>query len=143
MRLCPVPLLYTQSSPSEVAAVAFASSLPTHASPLCTGACALFALYIHHLTHSGLPTPAERKYAVLDPDFDLLAGADKGVLANPAIEAIRQGEGWRGLPRNQIKTSGFVIHTLQAALWALDTFDTFEKGMMALLTMGADVDTVR
>jgi ADP-ribosyl-[dinitrogen reductase] hydrolase len=143
MRLCPVPLLYTQSTPSEVAAMARASSLPTHASPLCTGACALFALYIYHLVRSDLPTPAERKHAVLDPDFDVLEGADKSVLAHPTIESIRRGGGWRGLPRDQIKTTGFVISTLQAALWALDTFNTFEEGMMALLTMGADVDTVR
>jgi ADP-ribosyl-[dinitrogen reductase] hydrolase len=143
MRLCPIPLLYVNSAPSEVAAVARASSLPTHASTLCTGACALFALYVHHLIHSTLPTPAERKRAVLDPSFDLLAGAnDRNVLANSQIENIRQGKGWRGLTRDEIHTSGFVIHSLQAALWALDTFDTFEEGMMTLLKMGGDVDTV-
>jgi ADP-ribosyl-[dinitrogen reductase] hydrolase len=145
MRLCPVPLIFLHSSPLEVASIARATSLPTHASPLCTGACALFALYIYHLVHSTLPTPAERKQAVFDPNFNLLPNAEggTGLLDNPTIQRIRRGEGWRGVSRDEIRTSGFVIHTLEAALWALDTFDSFEAGMMALLKMGEDVDTVR
>jgi ADP-ribosyl-[dinitrogen reductase] hydrolase len=143
MRLCPAPLLYINSQPWEVADIAQRTSLPTHGSYLCTGSCALFALYIYHFVHSTLPTPAERKQSILSPDFDLLKGTDKPTyLRNPRIEAIRIGEGWRGLPRNKIRTSGFVIHTIQAALWALSTFDTFEQGMLALMEMGEDVDTV-
>jgi ADP-ribosyl-[dinitrogen reductase] hydrolase len=143
MRLCPVPLLFLKSSPLQIAELARATSLPTHASPLCIGSCALFALYIYHLVHSTLPTAKERKLAVLNPDFDLLGGADSpSYLLKPEIEAIRKGDGWRGLNREEIRTSGFVIHTLEAALWALDTFDSFEEGMMVLLKMGKDVDTV-
>jgi ADP-ribosylglycohydrolase len=143
MRLCPVPLLFLKSSPLQVAEMAKATSLPTHASPLCISSCALFALYIHHLVHSTLPTAKERKLAVLNPDFDLLGGATKPSFhLNEKTEAIRKGDGWRGVDREEVRTSGFVIHTLEAALWALDSFDSFEEGMMALLKMGEDVDTV-
>jgi ADP-ribosyl-[dinitrogen reductase] hydrolase len=143
MRLCPAPLFSLASSPTEVARLAAATSLPTHASALCTDACALFALYIYHLVRSPLPTPAERKHAVLDPQFTLIGDdARAAVKRHPVIEAIRLGKGWRGLPSEEIRTSGFVVHTLQAALWALDSFATFEEGMMALLPLGDDVDTV-
>jgi ADP-ribosyl-[dinitrogen reductase] hydrolase len=143
MRLCPVPLLLLQSSPAQTAEMARATSLPTHASPLCIGSCALFALYIHHLANSNLPTARERKLAVLSPDFDLMGGVEKpAYLSNPRIEAIRRGESWRGTPREQVRTTGFVIHTLEAALWALHSFNSFEEGMITLLKMGGDVDTV-
>jgi ADP-ribosyl-[dinitrogen reductase] hydrolase len=144
MRLCPVPLLFIKSSPLQTAEMVKAASLPTHASTLCIGACALFSLYIHHFVHSALPTARERKRAVLSAGFDLLGAAEKpNYLLHPKIEAIRRGANWRGVPREQIRTSGYVIHTMEAALWALDTFDTFEEGIMTLLKMGEDVDTVR
>lgn len=117
MRLGPVPLVFLKQSAAEVARLAKASSLPTHGSSMCKASCELFALYIYHLVHSSLLTPKERKRAVLDPEFDLLAGAgDANTYKDPRIEAIRRGEGWRGLSRDQIRTSGFVVHTLQAAL---------------------------
>jgi ADP-ribosyl-[dinitrogen reductase] hydrolase len=143
MRLCAAPLFALELPPADAARLAIATSVPTHASPLCTGACALFALYIYHLVRSPLPSPVERKRAVLDPKFALRGdGPRLSELQNPLIRGIRLGNGWRGLPSSKIRTTGFVVHTLQAALWALDTTDTFEAGMLALLPLGDDVDTV-
>lgn len=135
MRLCPAPLLSLHLRPSEVAQLARETSLPTHASRQCQDSCALFALYIYHLIHSDLPTPAARKRAVLDPTFI-------DIPLHPEVDGIRRGYGWRGKKRDEISTSGFVLDTLRAALWALDTFSSFEDGMMQLLGMGSDVDTV-
>lgn len=136
MRLCPAPLLSLHLPAEDVVALARATSMPTHASRLCQDSCALFALYIYHLVRSTAPTPAERKRAVLDPNFIMLA-------LHPEVDAIRRGFGWRGKKRDEISTSGFVLDTLRAALWGLDTFHSFEEGMMHLLGMGSDVDTVR
>ncbi|KAL5501017.1 hypothetical protein ACEPAH_9404 [Sanghuangporus vaninii] len=43
---------------------------------------------------------------------------------------------------NQIKSSSFVIHSHEAALWALWNSMTFEEGMLLLLPLESDVDTV-
>lgn len=136
MRLCPAPLLSLHQQPNEVATLARKTSIPTHASQLCQDSCALFALYIYHLVRSDLPTPAARKRAILEPNFINIA-------LHPEVDDIRRGYGWRGKKRDEISTSGFVLDSLRAALWALDTFSSFEEGIMALLSMGSDVDTVR
>ena len=44
--------------------------------------------------------------------------------------------------RDEIKTTGYVIDSLEAALWSFYTTDTYKDGMKKLVTMGKDVDTV-
>lgn len=41
----------------------------------------------------------------------------------------------------QIRGSGYVIHTLEAALWAFHTTETFREGALAVVNLGEDADT--
>jgi ADP-ribosyl-[dinitrogen reductase] hydrolase len=36
---------------------------------------------------------------------------------------------------------GYVVYTLQIALWGFMSYDTFEDGMLAVMCLGGDVDT--
>ena len=36
---------------------------------------------------------------------------------------------------------GYIVYTLQIALWGFLNYDTFEDGMMAVMSLGGDVDT--
>ncbi|MGM9929070.1 MAG: ADP-ribosylglycohydrolase family protein [Bacillus sp. (in: firmicutes)] len=46
------------------------------------------------------------------------------------------------LPRNEVKSSGYVIDTLEASLWCLLTTDSFRDAVLTAVNLGDDTDTV-
>ncbi|HET9506074.1 MAG TPA: ADP-ribosylglycohydrolase family protein [Hymenobacter sp.] len=44
-------------------------------------------------------------------------------------------------PEGHIKSSGYVVHTLEAALWCLLTHDTYAATVLAAVNLGDDTDT--
>ena len=46
------------------------------------------------------------------------------------------------MPEPPAVASGYVIHTLQAAVWALDQGETFQDVLLAAVNLGGDADTV-
>lgn len=46
------------------------------------------------------------------------------------------------LPEDQISSSGYVVHTLEAALWCLLNTNTFEQCVLKAVNLGDDTDTV-
>ena len=46
------------------------------------------------------------------------------------------------LPREQIKSSGYVVDTLEAALWCLLTTDSYRECVLKAANLGEDTDTV-
>ncbi|QIL89517.1 hypothetical protein GNX18_06920 [Microbulbifer sp. SH-1] len=44
--------------------------------------------------------------------------------------------------RDQIRSSGYVIDTLEAAIWAFHNTNTFEEGAILAANLGGDADTV-
>jgi ADP-ribosyl-[dinitrogen reductase] hydrolase len=49
---------------------------------------------------------------------------------------------WRSKARSQIRASGYVIDSLEAALWAVANADSFEQAVVAAVNLGEDADTV-
>ena len=49
---------------------------------------------------------------------------------------------WRTRSRAEIRSSGYAIHTLEAALWAVDQTDSFEAAVVLAVNLGDDADTV-
>ena len=47
-----------------------------------------------------------------------------------------------GLTREQIKSTGYVIHSLEAALWCLWKTRSFEESVLEAANLGDDADTV-
>ncbi|MCC6703523.1 MAG: ADP-ribosylglycohydrolase family protein [Thermomicrobiales bacterium] len=45
------------------------------------------------------------------------------------------------LPREKVRSGGFVIDTLQAALWSLKQTDSLEAAVVLAVSLGADTDT--
>lgn len=56
------------------------------------------------------------------------------------IAPIMAGE-WRGKPRKQIRSSGYVVHSLQAALWCVGRTSSFEDAVLLAANLGDDADT--
>ena len=98
----------------------------THAAPSCLDACAWFTQLLHQAIFGA------DKAQILAPTQ--LAG-------DPAIAAIAAGA-WRGKPEAQIRSTGYVVDTLEAAIWCVDQSTTFADAVLRAANLGHDADTV-
>jgi len=133
MRLAPAPLAFAMN-PVEAIHMAGESSRTTHGAVECVDACRYFAGLILAAVN-GMP-----KRAILNNDYE---PAVKCWLDNPLaekVEAIARGSFKVKIPP-QIRGSGYVIHTLEAALWAFHTTENFRDGALAVVNLGEDADT--
>jgi ADP-ribosyl-[dinitrogen reductase] hydrolase len=125
MRLSPVALAALHD-PDKVRRIAAEQSRTTHGAPQAVQACIWFANLL-------------RRAILGEPKASLLApGAWDG---HAAIRAIAAGT-WRGRPRARIRSSGYVVDTLEAALWSVDQTDSFEDAVVLAVNLGDDADTV-
>lgn len=129
MRLAPIPILF-YDQPNRAALMAAASSLPTHVSLLCGQSCAVYARLISQ--------------AILGSDKEVLFHIAKEYslcVDNSELQAILAGS-FQRKTRNEIASSGYVLHTLEAALWAFANTDSFTEGALLATNLGDDADTV-
>lgn len=133
MRLAPVPMLWSRV-PALAIAYAGASSRTTHGSPECVDACRYYA---------GLTVAALNgldKHAILNNDFDPLLAAVAVQPLAPKIRAIAAGL-YKSMDPPEIKGSGYVVKSLEAALWAFHRTGTFRDGALLAVNLGDDADT--
>jgi ADP-ribosyl-[dinitrogen reductase] hydrolase len=128
MRLAPVPVYFHDE---YAAAIKYArlSSAVTHASPECLDCAALLAHVIHRLLNGATKTEA------------LDTAKFEAEVTTPKVKDLCRGT-YKHKTRAQISTAGYVVDSLEAALWMLHRTDSYEAGILALATMGNDVDTV-
>jgi len=134
MRLAPIPIRYASLYPDRVAELAnYAdeSSIPTHRSPICRSACRYLATVIAALA-SG-----EKRETVLSTDWPALA--EMGPL-HPSVESVVLGSYLVKLP-SQIRGSGYVVDSLEAALWAFHDSPNFRTAVLRAVNLGDDADT--
>lgn len=124
MRLAPVVLRYAGTA--ELQDMAVLSSRTTHAALECLEACRLLAVAIERALQG------QDKAAVLD----LRAVA----VSSPRLGAIAAG-GYRALPRERIRGSGYVVDSLEAALWCFARHDSVADMVLAAANLGDDADT--
>lgn len=111
---------------------AAASSRTTHAAAECVDACRLFAAYIMAALKGW---PKER---LLDSAaMDEWLGTEPLM---PRIAAIRKGS-YRFNEPPDIKGTGYVVKSLEAALWAFAKSSSFEEGALLAVNLGDDADT--
>ncbi|GJM78804.1 ADP-ribosylglycohydrolase [Paenibacillus sp. HMSSN-139] len=131
MRLAPVPMYYA-GQPQQAIDYAARSSRTTHASAECVDACRLLAGFIVGALRGWT------KSELLDPAaFDEWLGADIPV---PKIEEIRRGSFLSKEPP-EIQGSGYVVKSLEAALWAFAKSTSYKEGALLAVNLGDDADT--
>ena len=137
MRLAPVPIRFMDFFPDDIdqlAKYAAESSLPTHASPQCLSACRYFALVLAGLMHG------------LDRD-EVLSADWKPLQQLRAIESLQHevntvaAGSFRKLEPPAIKGSGYVVKSLEAALWAFHDAQDFREAVLKAVNLGDDTDT--
>jgi ADP-ribosyl-[dinitrogen reductase] hydrolase len=135
MRLAPVPLFFA-SDPKQAIHYASESSRTTHGTKAAVDACRYFA---------GLLVGALRgkpKSELLSPYFN---PTDEPSFWNensldPKIAAIASGSFKKKEPP-EIKGTGYVVDSLEAALWAFERSNSFREGALLAVNLGDDADT--
>ena len=127
MRLAPVAMRWAHDPETAVARAAD-SSRTTHAAEAAVDACKLLAALIVGALRG---EPRER---LLAPGFW------RGGPLHPEIQAIAAGSHLRK-DRAQVRGSGYVVESLEAALWALARGDGFRQGALLAVNLGDDADT--
>ena len=134
MRLAPVPLFYA-SLPSEAIPNSALSSKTTHGNTVAVDACRYFSALILGALQ-GI-----HKDALLDGVFEPVPRYwDYHPLSEKIIALLKSD--YRSKHRKQIKSTGYVIDSLEAALWAFSATDSFEAGMVKAVNLGGDADTI-
>jgi len=137
MRLAPVPIRYGHLFPDridELVVRAWESSLPTHASPQCLSACVYMTLVLSGLLHG---QPREQ---VLDPDWEPMRQACCSAPLHAEIRAVADGSFRRKQPP-EIVGAGYVVQSLEAALWAFCDARDFREAVLRAVNLGDDADT--
>jgi ADP-ribosyl-[dinitrogen reductase] hydrolase len=126
MRLAPVPLFFY---PDRTEAILWAgeSSRTTHGASECVEACRLFATLLCGALAGESKDALLRRVAA--DDFTM-----------PRVRAIAAGD-YRIKHRDQIASSGYVLHCLEAALWCFERTDSFAEAILLAANLGEDADT--
>ena len=159
MRIMPVSLYYAleeeywkDSFLEEAADNIHAVSSLTHRHPRSLIACLMYTSICHELIYckdEPLYMPVwkgihgtfdfyERKARSL-PWFD---DAFKREIESDKYGRLRDLEKFANLPENEIQSSGYVVHTFEAAIWCLLNSDSYEECVLKAVNLGEDTDTV-
>jgi ADP-ribosyl-[dinitrogen reductase] hydrolase len=133
MRLAPVPMLYADDLDAAVTRSA-ESSRTTHQAPEPVDACRLLGGLIV------LAVRGTSKEELLGTEPPALAAIWRDERLCPRIQDIAGGSFRRKSPP-AIRGSGYVVHTLEAALWALFHASSFRDGALLAVNLGEDADT--
>lgn len=126
MRLAPVPLRYWRSRSTAIE-LSGESSKTTHRAETAIDGCRyLGALIVGAVA-------GVSKEELLGSEF--FAGA-----STPEIGAVARGS-FREKEPPAIRGSGYVVESLEAALWAFDRSDDFREGALLAVNLGDDADT--
>ena len=124
MRLAPVAIRYWRD-PLALADAAQRQSRTTHAAQESVDACAAYAALLADAIAGKTLT-------------EVLAPRDGNW--HGAIGPIMAGS-WRGKPREAIRASGYVAHSLEAALWSVARSHSFRAAVLTAANLGEDADT--
>jgi ADP-ribosylglycohydrolase len=140
MRLAPVPMAFAASPPHDFLEAVAASSRVTHGAVEAVDAC----LYYGGLILGALL--GETKERLLSPLYFPVPGmwttlAERGGWAPaPAVAEVGNGSFRRKDPP-AIRGLGYVIPSMEAALWAFHRSSSFEEGALLAVNLGEDADT--
>jgi ADP-ribosyl-[dinitrogen reductase] hydrolase len=126
MRLAPVPMFFYPDR-AQTITMCGESSRTTHGAAECIEGCKLFGGILHAALGG-----ASREEALFQHGVDDLQCA--------SIRAIAAGE-YRNKSIEEIVGSGYVVKSLEAALWCFLKSSSFEEAILTATNLGDDADT--
>lgn len=137
MRLAPVPM-YFHDDPTDIAiGHSGDSSRTTHGALTCVDACRYYGALIHKALNG-----ASKEEILSNDCVTELFGEfqDKSKKLCPEIEEIALGS-YKIKQPSIIKGTGYVVKSLEAALWAFYNTDNFRDAILDATNLGDDADT--
>jgi len=132
MRLAPIPMFYN-STLNDAVIISGLSSQLTHGHDECIDASRYFGKLIW-LALNGFS-----KQEILSRVIGNNIGIKKGVVSKPLYSIIKGDYKKKNPP--EIRGKGYVIDTLESALWAFYKTDNFVDGLLKVVNLGDDADT--
>jgi ADP-ribosylglycohydrolase len=133
MRLAPVPMFFA-NDPEQAIHLSGESSRTTHQTPACIDACRYLGGLLAALLNG------VGKETAMSPAYHPTQGSWKeGDLCHEI--AMIAGGSFKTKQPPQIRGTGYVVHSLEAALWAFHHSDNFRDGALLAVNLGDDADT--
>ena len=126
MRLAPVPMFYYPNCKDAVF-YSGESSRTTHGAEECIEACQLFGCMIHKALEG-----KSKQQILFENDSDSYA--------RTKIQKIARGD-YKDKSYADIRGSGYVIYSMEAALWCFLNTENFEEAILKAVNLGDDADT--
>lgn len=126
MRLAPIPMYYFPDR-ELILQYSAASSKTTHGALECVDACRLLGDILYRAL-SG----AEKR--------DLLLSSDVGMIESSSIKKLVNGD-YFIKAEDAIHGNGYVVTSLEAALWCFWTTDSYRDAILKAANLGDDADT--
>ena len=126
MRLAPIPMFFFGNE-SETLEFAALSSMTTHASAECLACCQYFSLIL-------------LKALAGETDKEKLL-PESTALSLPESLSCLSNQDFRSPSDSDIVGSGYVVQSLEAALWCFWHTTSFEAAILAAANLGDDADT--
>lgn len=146
MRLAPIPIYYNAKSVEDFTTLVYAadlSSSTTHSSELCRQSCIAFAVLLNRAINGpieidGIESDMQTNKIKL---LKFAPALWENMVTNNLVLDIMNGS-YQNKTRDQISSSGYVIDSLEAALWAFWNTDNFRDAILLAANLGDDADTV-
>ncbi len=137
MRILPVALHCAAMTDEEMIRHAYQASSITHGHPRAMMCCGVYCLMISALLQ-GLP--AREAYHGTMEKTKKLYGLEPFAEEFTHFERLFAGT-IDSLPEDAIESDGYVLHTLEAALWCLITTGSYGEAVLKAVNLGWDTDT--
>lgn len=143
MRLAPVPMFYSYNC-EEAARMSGESALTTHAHPVCKRTTELFGWLIAAAIGAdnvGKRTKEELLHFIGAPSHLLDV---EPIIGEPNISSLKPiitGE-YLSKKHRDLDSTGYVVAGLETALWAFSKTDSFHDGLILVVNLGGDTDTI-
>ncbi|MGR5407607.1 ADP-ribosylglycohydrolase family protein [Vibrio alfacsensis] len=135
MRVAPIALFFAHQSEDAAMEAAKLSSLTTHGEERCIQACQIMTLLLHRLFNA--ENISDRQTFLKTTLSDYLQYSSQ---CHPEIRAIAECQ-FFNKSRENIRGTGYVVASLEAALWCFLNSATFEDGALLAANLGEDADT--
>ena len=136
MRLAPVPAVFYRETEARIWAEGTVSSKTTHTSPAAVWGCGFWS------TMTAMAIRGASKADMLAWISDIPYNSDPHIRHYPIAWKCVLDRQFLTKSREEIRSTGFVVDSCEAALWAFFQTDSFAEGACLAVNLGKDTDTV-
>ncbi len=139
MRILPATLFFSHESDYTMIQRICEVSKITHGHARSQLACSLYSLFVKELLKGSSPQQAydtmrlkSQTVFFIDPKIGKQLSHFKRIISGELPD----------LPESEIKSGGYVVESLEAALWSFLNTSSFEEAVLTAVNLGWDTDTV-